>query len=361
MNPRMFATLLLAVFLATRPAAGHPAPFSYVDVRVGPDMIEVSIVAHVFDLAHDLHIEPQDRLLDTAFLAERSAAIAALLGARVQVAADGRSLAPASWSTAEAITDRQAVRIRTQYGLHESPGVLTLHAQLFPYDPAHQTFVNVYERNALALQAILDPGRPILEYYPGSREGAFAVARRFTPVGVRHVLTGADHLVFLVGLLLLGGTRCRIRSLIWALIAASGTAWLLTWLSLLHPPARIIEPAVALCLVYLGTDNLMVRGGRDLRTGIAFAFGLIHGFWFANGLRSLDLPSASLGWSLLAFDLGVEAAHVLVIVAAGLALGSLRSRNPTAAHRLAVAGSLGLVVAGAYWFIERVFFPTGFP
>jgi hydrogenase/urease accessory protein HupE len=351
---------LTAILVASAtPAAAHPAPFSYLDLHVGPGGVDVSLVAHIFDVSHDLHVEPQERLLDAAFLAQQSAAIAALLGSRLHLTADGVSLAPGPWSAAEALPDRQGIGIRTRFAFPHAPGVVALDAAMFPYDPAHQTFVNVYEGEALTLQAILDIGKTGLEYYPGSRQGMFAVARRFTPAGLRHVLLGPDHLLFLLGLLLLGGSLRQLALVAGAFVAGNAVALALTVLNVLHPPARIIEPAVALSLIYVGADNLMVRGGRDVRAWIALAFGVIHGFWFANGLREMDLPARALGWSLLSFDVGVEIAQVLVIVAVGSAISVIRGRYETAGRRLAYAGSLVVIAGGAYWFIQRVFFPGG--
>ena len=83
---------------------------------------------------------------------------------------------------------------------------MTVAARLFPYDPVHQTFVNVYERDAVVTQAILDRGREQIEFFPGTRQGTFAVVRAFAASGVHHILIGPDHLLFLVGLLLLGGS-----------------------------------------------------------------------------------------------------------------------------------------------------------
>jgi hypothetical protein len=237
--------------------------------------------------------------------------------------------------------------------------VFRVDARVFPYDPAHQTFVNVYAQDSLALQAILDARKPGLDYYVGSREGTFAVARRFTPAGFRHVILGADHLVFLSGLLLLGGSARKVGALMAALGTANLAAWLATWLNLVHPPARVIEPALALGIVYLGADNVLVRGGRDARALIAFAFGFIHGFWFTIGLRAMDLPAATLGWSLLAFDVGVEGAHLLTLMVVGTAAAQLRQASAAASQRLVVAGSAAVMAAGAYWFVQRVFFPAG--
>jgi len=237
--------------------------------------------------------------------------------------------------------------------------VLALDAPMFPYDPAHQTFVNVFEGGNLTLQAILDSSRTRLEFYPGSREGVTAVARRFAPAGARHVLFGVDHLAFLAGLVLLGGSVARIARLAGALAGANLVVFGITAVHMLRPPARLIEPAIGLTIIYLGIDNLMVRGGRDMRTWIAGAFGLIHGFWFANGLLATDLPSRTLCWSLLSFDVGVESANAGVIAVLGCAVRVVRSRTGAMSKRLVQAGSILVIVAGVYWFVQQVFFAGG--
>src|SRR5205807_6682838 len=118
--------------------------------------------------------------------------------------------------------------------------------------------------------------------------------------------------------------------------------------------ARIIEPAIALSIVYVGADNLLVRGGRDVRAWIALTFGFIHGFGFANVLREMDLPTRALGWSLFSFNVGVEIGQLFVVAAVASALAALRARNETAGRRLAFAGPVVVISAGTVWFIQRV-------
>jgi hypothetical protein len=166
-------------------------------------------------------------------------------------------------------------------------------------------------------------------------------------------------LLFLVGLLLLGGSMRRLAVVVTAFTVAHSVTLSLAVLSIFSPPARIIEPAIALSIVYVGADNLLVHGGRDVRAWIALTFGFIHGFGFANVLREMDLPSRALGWSLFSFNLGVEIGQLLVVVAVASALAALRSRDEVVGRRLAFAGSLVVIAAGAFWFIQRVFFPGG--
>jgi hypothetical protein len=125
------------------------------------------------------------------------------------------------------------------------------------------------------------------------------------------------------------------------------------------PSARFVDPAIALAIIYVGADNLMVRGGPDVRGWIAAAFGFIHGFGFANVLKEMNLPRQALVWSVLSFNLGVALGQVIVVVAVATALATVRSRSESAGRRVAFAGSLVVIAAGTFWFIQRVFFPGG--
>jgi len=337
-------------------AAAHPVPFSYVDLRVGREAIDGTLVAHIFDVGHDLNVDPADRLLDASFLAQRANAIVALLSPRLVVSADGKPLA-ASWSGVEPVADRQSIRLQFRCALSAPAGTVTISTAMFPYDPIHQTFLNIYEGDALT-QAILDRGRPQFEYFAGTRQGAMAVVKRFLPSGVHHILIGPDHLLFLIGLLLLGGSFRQLTLVVTAFTVAHSITLSLAALNILTPPARLIEPAIALSIVYVGADNLLIKDGRDVRAWIAFAFGFIHGFGFANVLREMDLPARALGWSLFSFNVGVEIGQLAVVVVVASALAALRARNAAVGRQLATVGSVVVIAAGAFWFVQRVFFPA---
>lgn len=354
------ASLALACLLTLAQAAmAHPVPFSYVDVRIAAGEIELTVVAHMYDVAHDLSVDPADRLLDPAFVSERRDALLALVRDRVQLAADGRVLAAAVWDAPQALPERQSIRFHARYPIASRPGTVTLTAALFPYDPAHQTFLNFYEGDKLTSQAILDRNHRQLEYFVGGRQGVFAVMRKFVPAGIHHILIGPDHILFLIGLLLLGGPMKRLLLIVSAFTVAHSITLSLAALNLVTPPARLIEPAIALSIVYVGVDNLMVGRGRDVRAWIAFAFGFIHGFGFANVLREMNLPGEALGWSLFSFNVGVEIGQLMVVAVVASALMALRASSEAAGRRLAYAGSVLVILAGTFWFVQRVFFPGG--
>jgi hydrogenase/urease accessory protein HupE len=293
-------------------------------------------------------------LLDSAEAERRRTSIVGLLGPRLSVLVNGARVEPA-WTSVQVAPERDALRLGFVLEPGTVVGSVEVRAILFPYDPLHQTFVNVYEADTLALQGILDLGKPFLTYYSGTRQGSIEVIRRFVPAGVHHILIGPDHLLFLVGLLLLGGGLRRLALIVSAFTLAHSVTLSLAALDLLTPPARLIEPAIALSIVYVGADNLLVRGGRDVRAWIALAFGLIHGFGFANVLREMDLPSRALGWSLFSFNLGVEIGQLAVVALVAAGLGLVRTRSERASRAIVTVGSMGVIAAGAVWFVERVF------
>lgn len=347
---------LLAVLSTPAIGAAHPVPFSYVDVRLDDARLDVAVVAHVYDVAHDLghDVAASERLLDVAVLRAEGDAIARLVTERLAIEADGERLPAPRWSLPEPIPDRASIRLVGTAALRRRPGAIVVRARLFPYDPQHQTFVNVYERGQLRLQAMLGGARADAEYFAGTAQGALAVVRRFVPLGVHHILVGPDHVLFLFGLLLLGGTLRRVAVLVSGFTVAHSVTLSLAALGIVAPPASLVEPAIALSIVYVGVDNLLVGGGRDARTWIAFGFGFVHGFGFASVLREMELPARALGWSLFSFNAGVEVGQLLIVVPIAAGLAALRARHAPAGRWVAVAGSWLVIAAGAFWFVERV-------
>jgi hydrogenase/urease accessory protein HupE len=353
------AALGLALLAMTRPAAAHPVPFTFVDVQVQDATLKLTIVAHVFDLGHDLNVAPPERLLDASMLGSQAGSITALIKSRLQLAADGRELNSGVWSAPEPLTERQSIQLQATFAVESTPGTVTVTALMFPYDPVHQTFVNFYDNQAIATQVILDRARTRIEYFTRSPRGVWKVLREFIWSGMRHVFTGADHLVFLFGLILLGGTARYLVLVVTAFTAAQVLTLALAAFNIVTPSLRFVEPGIALSIVYVGADNLMVRGGRDVRAWIAAAFGFIHGFGFAGVLRELSLSRSALAWSVFSFNLGVEIAQLAVIAALALGLQALRSRSEPVGRRFAFVGSILVIATGTVWFVQRVFFPGG--
>ncbi|MFN0107246.1 MAG: HupE/UreJ family protein [Blastocatellia bacterium] len=354
------ALLTAILILSAAPVFAHPAPYSYLNFRLNNGQLETSLVVHVIDLAHELNVTPAESLLEPSLAKSKKEVIQNLLQSRLLLAVDGQAV-EFELLDVEALPDQQALSLRLRVQSKTTPVTLNVRCSLFPYDPLHQTFLNLYEGDALTHQDIADKDHTNFEYFIGGASGdwrsTLAVVKRFVVSGIEHIFAGPDHILFIIGLLLLGGSLRRLLLIVTAFTIAHSITLTLAALDLLNPPARLIEPAIALSIVYVGIDNLMVgKSGRDVRAWIAFFFGFIHGFGFAGVLKEFGLPQQALGWSLFSFNLGVEVGQICIVVLAASLLTTLRRRRPALGERVATIGSIIVILAGSYWFIQRVFF-----
>ena len=333
------------------PAAAHPLPISSVDLDYGVDGTEGRAIVHLRDLAPELGIRPADGAFSAAPFLARAAEIEALLGERLLIG--GRR--PLWRAVAPAQQDVDALQL--DFAIPGPPrAALTIRAALFPADPEHLTFLNVYEEGELRQQWLLGARDDRVTYYAGTSAGVLAAAGTFLGTGVHHILIGPDHVLFVIGLILLGGTLKRLALIVTAFTIGHSVTLSLAALGLFALPAAIIEPAIALSIVVVGVDNLLRGGGRDIRPLLAFAFGLVHGFGFAYVLRDFGLPAAHRAVALLSFNLGVEIGQIAIVLVVGTLMALVRRRSKSAALWLAQGGSLAVAAAGAYWFVDRVFF-----
>jgi hydrogenase/urease accessory protein HupE len=361
---RLFIRLLLlsALGAGVHEAHAHPAPFSYLDLHLDEERTGGTLVIHDFDAAYELELEDPQALLEPGLARSRSDELLAIVAGRLRIVADGEPAA-LRWQPVEVLPERQSLSFAFTLARAGRPAHLEIDAVLFPYDPVHQTFINVYEAGALERQAILSADDSRFEHFAGTTQGRWAVVRTFVVSGVEHILIGPDHLLFLLGLLLLGGSPWRLATIVTAFTLGHSVTLSLAALDLVRVSPALVEPAIALSIVVVGVDNLLVRrrgasqaAAFDLRPWLAVAFGLIHGFGFAAVLREVGLPPGALGWSLAAFNIGVEIGQLAVVALAVAALAAVRRYDVVWAERFVVAGSIGVIAAGVYWFAERVGF-----
>ena len=351
-RPLSRALGVLALLLLSQQAQAHPAPFSYLDLNLQEERIDGRLTVHIIDLAHELDMDDPETLLDQDVLQQQYGTMLEILEQRFRIGSD---MPDPQWQAITLAPGDDAVRFDFTIPA-APPGALDVQAHMFPYDPVHQTFVNVYEDADLRQQWILSEGDETRTHYAGTTAGVMAVMATFIPSGIHHILIGPDHILFLVALLLLGGSLKRLAIIVTSFTIGHSVTLSLAALGMVMIPAAIVEPLIALSIVFVAADNLLRAEGRDLRAGIAFVFGLVHGFGFAYVLREFGLPDAALVWSLFSFNLGVEIGQLaIVVVVAGL-LHLLRRHSEKAARQVATIGSLAVMAAGVYWFVDRVFF-----
>jgi hypothetical protein len=199
-------------------------------------------------------------------------------------------------------------------------------------------------------RAVLDGTQPSATVTLGG--GGGARSGRLVTVGIEHILTGVDHLVFLLGLLLVGGgTRTLLRTITSFTIGHSVTLGIGA-LGLFTPGPRWVEPLIALSIAYVGMENL-VHARVEGRWRIALGFGMIHGFGFSGALTQLALPRAQILPALLAFNTGVELGQLAVLAVVLPLLALARRWAPFTRHGVQVL-SAAIVVPGLIWFVARL-------
>ncbi len=181
--------------------------------------------------------------------------------------------------------------------------------------------------------------------------------RDFLLLGMKHILTGYDHLLFLFSLLLVTRKFSTTLKIISAFTLAHSITLALAALNIVRVPASIVEPIIAASIIYVGIENI-VRGempkGRVLLT---FAFGLIHGLGFASALREAGLGANGSGpiAPLVSFNLGVELGQLLVAAVALPFIWKITA-HPALARRWVPACSAIVILAGSYWLVQRLCF-----
>jgi hydrogenase/urease accessory protein HupE len=171
-------------------------------------------------------------------------------------------------------------------------------------------------------------------------------------MGIEHILLGFDHLVFLLGLVLVGGRWRSLLLVVTAFTVAHSITLGLATLGVWTPSPKIIEPAIALSIAYVGVENFFVDDAEK-RWRITLPFGLVHGFGFAGVLQDVALPAAQVPAALLAFNLGVEAGQIAVLAVVLPLLLYARRRGVLDRRRVKVLSGV-IIAAGLVWFVERV-------
>ena len=229
----------------------------------------------------------------------------------------------------------------------------------------------------------------------------------YLKLGVEHIATGADHLVFLLALLLLGASFAEVATIVTGFTVAHSVTLALGVLGVVRPLSAAIESLIGLSIAIVALENFALTSGRATRRGVmlalgasltaaaiaaalgalalpasallgvgvfalcslgllervarparlrwlvAFVFGLIHGFGFAGVLAEIGLPPGRVAAALLGFNLGVELGQLVIVAISWPLLRILLRREPAQRRRLIQLGSTPILAAGLYWFLSR--------
>jgi hydrogenase/urease accessory protein HupE len=329
-TPKPAPSRLALLFLLAAPLAAraHTLPVTGVVIHSGPQSTLVSVTVHLPLLA--------------------GADPATSIPPRLHLRLDGTPFRP---THIEIQRDPQNDTVTWSAEEDRPARIIAVDAPVFPDHPEDTTAVLLYQGEQLTGRMILTPAHPSAV----SGVGLFGILRRFALMGVLHILSGPDHILFLLGLILAGGTVRQLLGLVTAFTLAHSLTLSLTALGLATLSPRIVEPVIAFSIIVVGLENLWRRGADyPLRVGLAFGFGFFHGFGFAGALTEAGLPQQAIGWSLAAFNLGVETGQGCILLAVLPILHVIARSSPTARQLTTRYLSIAIAIAGALWFIARI-------
>ncbi len=185
-----------------------------------------------------------------------------------------------------------------------------------------------------------------------------AVALTYVRLGFTHILPkGLDHILFVLGIFLFGR---GLRPMLWqvsAFTVAHSITLGLALYGVVSLPASIVEPLIAVSIVYVAVENLVASELQPWRVALVFGFGLLHGLGFAGVLRELALPRSEFLTGLIAFNVGVEAGQLTVIAGASLLVAHWATRQDRYRRYVVQPASCAIALVGAYWTVTRIFVP----
>lgn len=235
-----------------------------------------------------------------------------------------------------------------------TPRTFQLKDRLFPQDSQSRTVYTIERPGEKVVDSLLDATH-LSSAKDLAPQNPWGLAKQFVTQGLQHILSGADHVLFVMGLLLLNQSLRSILKVVTSFTVAHSITLSLAANHVFAPPSRIVEPLIALSIVAVAYENLRDKSKvADYRALVAFAFGLIHGFGFAGALENVGLTGSSLVVALASFNLGVELGQASIVLLCVPVIAWLASRQPSFWRVAVRASSYGISIVGALWFVQRI-------
>jgi len=353
--------VILFSLLSLQDAAAHDPGLSSLTIQQRTNTLEATLTLAVKDAAQVAELdEDHDGIVSQAEFAQTRLQLETAAARQLFIAPDGK-VAKAQ-SVHSRLDENNNVEVRLNFDAVAFSN-LEIQSKLVASLPlGHRQYLQIqnstgqtlFERllSATADRATVE--MPDAHSSIGASEAAGSFAN-FLSLGVKHILTGYDHLLFLFGLLLVARGFFSSLGIITSFTIAHSITLAVATLHLVQIPSRIVEPLIAASIVFVGIENLLRGDIPSARRMVAFGFGLIHGFGFASTLREAGIGSGTGGivLPLFSFNLGVELGQIMVAALALPVIWKLRE-NPMFIARWAPACSAAVVLLGSFWFVQRV-------
>lgn len=329
-----------------------PSAFAHTNNSEGFSIIEIKeknleyeLKLDLTELGHALNKETdQKQLIDSKIVQQ-------YINSHIKLYADSVLIEGSVKKTdIEMIKERPFAVIDLTYKIEHKPEKLVIEYNMFldDSDPSHANFATV-KMDGKQQEKILTYEARELEI--GEVSG-FQNAKQFLLLGLEHIFTGYDHILFVISLLFGAKTIRQILALVTAFTIAHSITLALATLQIVQLPSQLVESAIALSIIYVALINIFNRDAKQ-QPWIAFGFGLIHGFGFAGILSEMRLDANHMATSLLSFNIGIEMGQLLIVSVVFPILLYVKKLNRI--NWLIPGTSVGILAFGLVWFIQRAF------
>jgi hydrogenase/urease accessory protein HupE len=374
-----FPLIILTIFSFPSSASAHPysASFTNIEFNENETILEFSIdTLSIIELQEDID-QNKDKILQNQEIKEEQGHLVEFLTHSVILDKNNEQQEPElTEMNIKKKDNNEFLTLSLKYPPYQAGDTITINDGLYANDP-DTNYVNLLSAsfNSETSQAALQGENRswtilLTEVQQGQQAGGEQASGSnteqdskpsskptsswlsFFKLGMSHILTGYDHLLFLFALLLRKQTFKQYALIVTSFTIAHSITLSLAVLGIMDLPSKFVESVIALSIIYVAVENIFKKEVNH-RWGLTFVFGLIHGLGFANILQEMNLSKGNLASAIVSFNIGIEIVQIVIILLLLPLLTYLHRLKDSAKH--IKYGSIGIILLGAFWLVERLF------
>ncbi|MCH6267703.1 HupE/UreJ family protein [Neobacillus citreus] len=345
--PTLFFLLLFGSLLPA-PSSAHTnnsEGFSSIDVK--EKSLDYELKLDLEELGHALNKTTAEKELINNKIVEQ------YINSHIKLYADSQLIeGKLEKSDIEMINEKPFSVINLNYNIEHKPQKLVMEYNMFldDSDPSHANFATI-KMDGKQQEKVLTFESRELEI---GEVSLLQNVKQFVVLGLEHIFTGYDHILFIISLLFGAKTFRHILSLVTAFTIAHSITLALATFDIVQLPSRFVESAIALSIVYVALMNIFNKDSKH-QPWLAFAFGLIHGFGFAGILSEMRLDTNHMAASLLSFNIGIEIGQLIIVSLVYPLILWIKKLTVKPIKWVIPGTSAAILAFGLVWFIQRAF------
>ncbi|MBS4214722.1 MULTISPECIES: HupE/UreJ family protein [Neobacillus] len=345
--PILFFLLAFSSVLPTPSSAHTNNSEGFSSIEVKEKSLDYELKLDLEELGHALNKTTAEKELINNKIVEQ------YINTHIKLYADSQLIEGSVEKTdIETIKERPFAVINLAYNIEHKPEKLVMEYNMFmdDSDPSHANFATI-KMDGKQQEKILTFESRELEI---GEVSLLQNVKQFVVLGLEHIFTGYDHILFIISLLFGAKTFRHILSLVTAFTIAHSITLALATFDIVQLPSRFVESAIALSIIYVALMNIFNKDSKH-QPWLAFAFGLIHGFGFAGILSEMRLDTNHMARSLLSFNIGIEIGQLIIVSLVYPLILWIKKLTLKPIKWVIPGTSAAILAFGLVWFIERAF------